>query len=166
MHNLPFITTIKSMKDFLTFEREIRILLGCDSTYCSLFQTADYVELKMLIRKHLSLVRKGAQRSSSSCSSDNSAAITTIYIAKTNYSISLLEDCQTLVVRLSDLPPIVTRSSAAEEDDFQDVHSTTATVDDTQQQPPPTKKTKVAAAHCQDVLFDKFANKLFSSRCT
>jgi hypothetical protein len=80
-----FSKTIASSKDFFQFEKEIRTLLGCDSTYCAFFQSADYIHLKLLIRSQL--------RQKPAISKPF-----VLYIPKTSYSIQLQDDYQTLLV--------------------------------------------------------------------
>lgn len=132
---LLFSKTIVSSKDFFQFEKDIRTLLGCDSTYCALFQSADYIELKLLIRTQL--------RQKSTVSKPF-----ILYIPKTSYSIQLQDDYQTLMVidNMHMLETSTEKNHDSESSCQQDI-----------------KRQKLEKHH-ETQLFDKFTNKLFSSR--
>jgi len=127
--------TINYSKDFFEFESEIRKLIGCDSTYCALFQSADYIELKFLVQ---SVLRRKQLLDS------NFSRV--LYIPRTSYVIHLMDDNKTFIVK----------------DQYDDLMKN---VSEKQNMEPDTKKIKLDVDQdSQKCLFEKFTNKLFSSR--
>lgn len=93
--SFPFSFTVETSRDFLTFEKKIREFLGCDGLYCSFFQSAEYINLKNVVR--MALLQTNHEASSARLHTNNESVV--IPIPRTSLIITLLHDCQTLMIK-------------------------------------------------------------------
>jgi len=92
-YHFPFSFVIEDNKDFLKFEKIMRDMLGCDGFYCAFFQSAEYINLKHVVRMHSVQSKIKARSEEKECCS------LVVPIPKTSIIIILLSDRKTLVIR-------------------------------------------------------------------
>lgn len=85
---LPFSFSFQKVNDFLVFEKKIRKLLDCQSSFCSFLQSTNYKLLKFYIQNKLN---------NPQC--DNySIAQRVFYIPNTSYILCLLDNNSTVIL--------------------------------------------------------------------
>jgi hypothetical protein len=96
---------VSNYRDLLEFEKIVREIMGCDSSFCSLFQCVEYIQMKNLIKMNIS-----------SCSSQQEKKDMDVYdiqwdnpmfvlpIPRTSLIMYLLNDHRTLCIKYSTVP--------------------------------------------------------------
>lgn len=89
----PCSLTIETQSDFLALEKRIRFILGCDGSYCSFLQSADYMNLKFMIQRTI------LSKLTPSLINTNDIIQRVFHIPKTNFVLCLLDNNKTIIIR-------------------------------------------------------------------